>query len=347
MAITRSFGANGQFELTDWTEELNIVPNSWGTINALGIFAEEPVAEHSVTFEKITKDGALIIDRVRGDRSNVNKDYAREVHSFAVPHFPLSDYISPNDIQGKRAYGNPNAAETLAAVRSRKMERIARDHAWTLEAARAQALTLGTVYAPSGTVSQNWYTEFGKTQQTVNFQFSSSTLDVVGGVESVIAAIQDNGGMVTLSGVVFLCSPTWFAAFINHNKVQTAYTYFTSTGQANPLRERLASTAAASNTLAGHRTFEYAGAVFIEMRDAYNGTPLIPVDTAVAVPLGTEFFKTHYSPANRFFTVNTLGERLYMFETPSLDGTEIKIDTESNFVNALYRPELIIKITKS
>lgn len=347
MAITRSFGANGQFELTDWTEEINIIPNSWGTIQALGIFQDEPVAEHSVTFEKITKDGALIVDRVRGDRSNVNKDYAREVHSFAVPHFPLSDYISPNDIQGKRAYGNPNAAEALSFVRERKMERIMRDHAWTLEAARAQALTLGTVYAPNGTVAQNWYTEFGKTQQTVNFQFTSSTLDVVAGVESVIAAIQDNGGMVTLSGVAFLCSPTWFATFIAHNKVQTAYTYFTSTGQANPLRERLAPTAAAANTLAGHRTFEYAGAVFIEMRDAYNGVPLIPVDTAVAVPLGTDYFRTYISPANRFFTVNTLGERVYFFETPSLDGTEIKIDTEANFANALLRPELVIKVTKS
>ena len=347
MAITRSFGANGQFELTDWTEEINIIPNSWGTIQALGIFQDEPVAEHSVTFEKITKDGALIVDRVRGDRSNVNKDYAREVHSFAVPHFPLSDYISPSDIQGKRAYGNANEAESLANVRNRKMERIMRDHSWTLEAARAQALTLGTVYAPNGTVSQNWYTEFGKTQQTANFQFTSSTLDVVGGVESVIAAIQDNGGMVTLSGVAFLCSPTWFASFIAHNKVQTAYTYFTSTGQANPLRERLAATSAAANTLAGHRTFEYAGAVFIEMRDAFNGVPLIPVDTAVAVPLGTDYFRTYISPANRFFTVNTLGERAYFFETPSLDGTEIKIDTEANFANALLRPELVIKVTKS
>lgn len=347
MAITRSFGANGQFELTDWTEELNIIPNSWGTIQALGIFQDESVAEHTVTFEKITKDGALIVDRVRGDRHNVNRDYAREVHAFAVPHFPLSDYISPNDIQGKRAYGNPNEAETLAAVRMRKMERIMRDHAWTLEAARAQALTLGTVYAPNGTVSQNWFTEFGKTQTTVNFQFSSSTADVLGGVESVIAAIQDNGGMVTLSGVAFLCSPTWFASLISHAQIKTAYQYYTSTGQAQPLRERLASTAAASNTLAGHRTFEYGGAVFIEMRDAYNGVPLIPVDTAVAVPLGTDYFRTYFSPANRFFTVNTLAEQRYFFETPSLDGTEIKIDTESNFVNALMRPELVIKVTKS
>lgn len=347
MAITRSFGANGQFELTDWTQELNIIPNSWGTINALGIFQEESVAEHSVTFEKITKDGALIVDRVRGDRHNVNKDYAREVHSFVVPHFPLSDYISPNDIQGKRAYGNPNEAESLAYVRARKMERIARDHAWTLEAARAQALTLGTVYAPNGTVSQSWFTEFGKTQTTVNFAFTTSTTDVMGAIETVIAAIQDNGGLITMSGVVVLCAPNFFSALIAHPTTKTAYQYYTSSGQQQPLRERLAPTGAALDSLAMHRMFEYGGVTFIEMRDAYNGTPLIPTSTAVALPTGTDYFRTYFSPANRFFTVNTLGEKMYMFETPSLDGTEIKIDTEANFCNALMRPELVIKLTMS
>lgn len=341
--IIRSFG-NG-FELSDWTEELTIIPNQWGTLNELGIFQEEAVAEHVVTFEKVTKDGALIVDRVRGDRSNVNKDYAREIHTFAVPHFPLSDYISPSDIQGKRAYGNPGEAESIAAVRTRKMERIAQDHAWTLEAARAQALTLGTAYAPNGTVTQNWFTEFGKTQTAINFAFSSSTTDVLGTIETVIAAIQDNGGMISLSGIVVLCSPQWFAPLISHATTKTAFQYYTSTQ--SPLRDRLANTGAALNSLAMHREFQYGGVRFIEMRDAYNGVPLIPVNTAVAVPTGTPFFKTYFSPANRFFLTNTLGERQYMFETPSTDGTEIKIDTESNHISALLRPELVIALTKS
>jgi hypothetical protein len=167
MAIVRSFG-NG-FEVQDWTEEVNIIPNQWGTIGQLGIFAEEPVAEHVVVFEEIRKDGALIVDRVRGDRATVGKDYTRKLHTFAVPHFPYADSISPQDLQGRRAYGSPSEAENLAAVRARKMERIRQNHAWTLEAARAQAITLGTVYAPSGTVVQDWNTEFGVTRTSVDF----------------------------------------------------------------------------------------------------------------------------------------------------------------------------------
>lgn len=337
--IVRSFGSTGQFEVTDWTEELNIIPNSWGLIGQLGIFNDEPVAEHTVTFEEIQKSGAIIVDRVRGDRSNVNKDYVRKVHAFNVPHFPLSDLISPNDIQGKRAYGSPGEAEQLAYVRSRKMERIAMNHAWTLEAARAQALTLGTVYAPTGTVSQNWFTEFSKSQTTVDFAFTTSTTDVLARTEAVIAAIQDNGGAIQMTGIVVLCSPTWFAALISHASVKTAFQYYTSTQ--SPLRDRLGA------TTAYHRQFEFGGALFIEMRDAYNGTQLIPTNTAVAIPTGTEYFKTYFSPANRFGLVNTLGEKMYMFETPAMDGTQINIDSESNFVNALLRPELVIAITKS
>jgi hypothetical protein len=340
--IVRSFG-NG-FEVVDWTEELNIIPNQWGTIGKLGIFVEEPVAEHTVVFEAIKKDGALIVDRVRGDKANVNKDYTRTVHSFPVPHFPLSDYISPSDIQGKRAYGNPEQSEQLSLVRTRKMERIAQDHAWTLEAARAQALVSGTAYAPNGTVSQNWFTEFSKSQTTINFAFSTSTTDVLGVVESVIAAIQDNGGAIQFTGVVFLCSPTWFAALISHPTMKTAYQYYTTTGAQQPLRDRLAP---GGLSTAYHRVFEFNGATFIEMRDAYNGTALITADTAVAIPTGTEYFKTYFSPANRFGLVNTLGERMYMFETPAIDGTQITIDSESNHISALLRPELVIACTKS
>jgi len=145
MAITRSF-ANG-FEVVDYSEELVNIPNQWGTIGQLGLFQEEPVTEHVVVFEEITKDGALIVDRVRGDRGSVGKDASRKLHTFAVPHFPYDDYISPQDVQGKRAYGS-DQAETLEAVRVRKLERIRQNHAWTLEFARAQAITSATVYSP-------------------------------------------------------------------------------------------------------------------------------------------------------------------------------------------------------
>lgn len=335
--IVRSF--NNQFEVQDWTEEVNVVPNQWGTIGQMGIFQEEPVAEHVVVFEEITKDGALIVDRVRGDRATQAKQAGRKLHTFAVPHFPHDDSISPQDIQGKRAYGAPAEAETLEAVRARKMERIRQNHAWTLEYARAQAITAGTVYAPNGTVSQNWNTEFGVSRLSVDFLLGTSTTEVLDKINTCIAQIQDNTGGEIFTGTVVLTSPEFFAKLISHASVKTAYQYYSSTQE--PLRQRL------GGADAMHRVFEHGGTRFVEMRDTYAGQRLIPAGKAYMVPLGTNAFKTYFSPANRFGLVNTLGEQVYLFESRDNKGTKIELESESNFVNALLRPAMVVELTSS
>lgn len=337
MAITRDFG--NPFSVVDYTKEVNIIPNTWGTINSLNIFEVEPVAEQTVTFQEVSKDFGIILDRVRGDRANQNKDYSRKLHTFAVPHFPLDDQILPKDLQGKSAYTNLSEADTLDAVRMRKMERIRASHAATLEKARAQLLTAGTVYAPNGTVSQNWFTEMGVTQTVVGFDLNTSTTDVVAKVEAAIAAIQDNAGVISMSGIVALCSPTFFSALISHANVKQAFTYYSSTQE--PLRQRLS---AGGSVTAMHREFFYCGVRFIEMRDNLGGQ-LITANEAVFVPTGTDVFRTYFAPAERFGLVNTLGEQVYMFETPAANGTAIQIETESNFVNACMKPKLIVKAT--
>jgi hypothetical protein len=340
MAITRDFG--NPFNVVDYTKEVNIIPNTWGTINNLGIFEVEPVAEQVVTFQEVNRDFGLIVDRIRGDRSNVSKDYSRKLHTFAVPHFPLEDAIFPKDIQGKSAYSSLTEAETLDGVRMRKMERIRNSHAVTLEKARAQLLTAGTAYAPSGTVSQNFFTEFGVTQKVVDFTLGTSTSEITAKIEECIAAIQDNAGMIQMSGVVALCSPVFFAKLIAHVNIKDAYKFYSSTQE--PLRQRLA---AGGSVVAMNREFFHMGVRFIEMRDSYAGTPLIPSGDAVFVPTGTDVFRTYFAPAERFGLVNTLGEQVYMFENAAPNGTMIEIETESNFINAAMKPALIIRAFSS
>lgn len=336
MAITRSF-ANG-FEVVDWTQEINIIPNQWGTIGQLGLFQEESVAEHVVVFEEINKDGALIVDRVRGDRAQQGKDAVRKLHTFAVPHFPYDDMISPQDLQGKRAYG-ADGVEVLEAVRTRKMERIRQNHAWTLEYARAQAITQGTVYSPSGTVSQDWNAEFGVTRTSVDFVLGTTGTEVLDKINTVITTILENAQGAMVGGVVVLASPEFFSKLIAHASVKTAYQYYQSTQE--PLRQRV------GGALTMHREFTHGGLRFVEMRDSYAGQRLIPAGMAYAVPTGSDAFKTYFSPANRFGLVNTLGEQLYMFENADAKGTKIEIETESNFVNALLRPSMVVNITSS
>lgn len=335
--IIRNFQNN--FEVSDWTTELVTIPNQWGTIGQLGLFQEEGVEANVVQFEEITKDGGLLVDMVRGQRAAVGKDASRKVRSWPIPHFPYDEYISPSDIKGKRAYANEGAEETLAAVRARKLERVAQNHAWTLEYARAKLLTVGDVYAPNGTVVMNYFTEFGVSQTSVDMLFGTPTTQQIGKIEAGIAQIQDNMFGSNYNGYVGLCSPGFFAKLISHATVVNAYQYYTSTQE--PLRTRL------GGALTTRRTFEYGGVLWIEMRDNYAGNPLITAGEAVLIPTGSDIFKTYFAAANKFDLQGTLGERMYAFEYPGQKGDKIEIESESNFLNAVTRPACVVRMYSS
>lgn len=335
---TRSF--TNQFEVTDYTQELVSIPNTWGLVNELGIFRNEPVSQHTVTVESRNGSLALVGDKMRGERANVNKDDTRVLRTFAVPHFPVDDAVKPEDIQGKRAYGSDNMAETEANVIASKLQRIRQNHAATLEKARCYALTTGAIYAPNGTVSGNYFTEFGITQKSIDFTLGTSTTDLIGKVEEGIAHQQDSilsGESIT--GVVVLCSPEWFAKFIASPKIADAFRYYSSTQE--PLRNRLGSGV--------YRRFEFGGATFLEYRGVFNdGSRLIPTGEAVMVPTGTnDTFISYFSPANKFSLVNTLGEEAYAFTYRNSTDSEITIETEHNHLALVRRPQVLVKLTTS
>lgn len=333
MPTVRSF--EKPFELVDYTQELNLIPNTWGLINELGIFRNESVAQHSITIESKAGTLGVIADQVRGARAAVNKDEVAALRSFAIPHFPLDDYISPQDLQGKRAYGTADSAETEAAVIARKMARIRQNHAVTLEVARAFALTNGQIYAPNGTVVGDYYTDFGVTRKVVDFVLGTTTTDVAAKGEEVIAHIQDNilSGE-TVTSVFALCSPEFFAKLIAQAGVKEAYKYYSSTQE--PLRNRLGSGV--------FRRFVHSGIEYIEYRGSYNGTRLIPAGDAYFLPNGTsDTFISYFSPANKFSHVNTLGEQAYMFTYRDSKDEKIEVQSEHNALHLLRRPQVVCR----
>lgn len=337
MATIRSF--EKPFELVDYTEELLMIPNTWGLINELGIFRSESVAQHSITVESTAGTLALVTDQVRGARNTMNTDDARQLRSFAIPHFPLDDYVTPQDVQGKRAYGSPDAAETEAAVIARKLARIRMNHSVTLEAARAYAITNGAIYAPNGTVVGNYYTDFGVTRKEIDFVLGTGTTDILAKSEEAIAHIQDNilNGEV-VNGIVAICSPEFFAKLISHATVKEAYKYYTSTQE--PLRQRLGTGL--------YRRFVHGSITYIEYRGSYNGSRLIPAGDAYFLPTGTaDMFISYFSPANKFSHVNTLGEEAYAFTYRGQTDENITIQTESNALHLVRRPQAVVRANSS
>lgn len=341
MPITRSYG--NAFEVVDYTQELQLIPLAPTLLNDTGLFAEEMLSTHTVTFEEVAQSIGLVGDTYRGSKPQANNDDNRKIRSYPLAHFAVTDSILPQDIQSKRAYGSQDAAETEAAVMARKMERIVKSFEQTLEAARFSTLTTGNIYAPNGTIAGNFFNDFGVTQTVVDFDLDVATTDVVSKVETVIAVMQDNantGDVIT--GVIGYCSPEFFSAFIAHAKIQQAYQYFSATEGQMIQRNR----AGAGTGL--YREFTYAGVRLIETRQQIGGQRLIPANEAVFVPVGTtDSFVTYFGPCSKLDFVNTMAERTYMFQYRDPKGERLELDASSDFINVLRRPKLVVKATRT
>ena len=334
--IIRDYG-NG-FKVTDLTEELVSIPNEYGLINQLGIFDVEPVSQHTVTFEASDRVIGLIGDKVRGERNNVSKDGKRVMRSYAIPHFPLDDYITPQDVQGQRAYGE-EGVERLASVQARKLTTIRKSHAATLETARAKMITSGDIYAPNGTVVGNVYTDFGVTRKQVAMDLTNAVTDVLGKQREIVDHIQDNimsGEMPT--EIVAICSSGFFDKYVDNAQVKEAYKFYTSTQE--PLRNGT------------WDQFRHGSLTLIRYDGSYkdangNSVALIPADEAYFIPLGTaDSFKTYFSPANKFDLANTLGEQAYVFVYEDGKGSKIEIESEANLLNLMKRPQCVVRAVK-
>ena len=341
MSIIRSY--TNAFEVVDYTQELQIIPNSWTLLNDSGLFSEEFLSTNTVTFEEQAQTLGLIGDQFRGAKPQANKDDNRKIRSYPIAHFPIVDAVKPEDIQGKRAYGTDSVAETEAAVLARKMNRIRKNMDITMEVGRFSTLTTGNLYAPNGTIAGNLFTDFGITQKSVDFVLGTAGTDVVAKVEEVIAYMQDNantGDVIT--GIIAYCSPEWFAKLIAHAKIQAAYQYFSATEGQMIQRNR----AGGNNGL--YREFTYAGIRFVEVRTVLAGQRLIPAGEVVFLPMGTsDTFVSYFGPANRMDFVNTTAERGYMFTFKDPKGNGIDIDGEFNVTHFIKRPALVIKGTTS
>lgn len=334
--LIRSF-ANGN-EIADWTEELNVLPNKHGTVQQLGLFQEEGVVGSVVEFEEITTTEGVLVDVVRGQRATVGTDQTSKIRAWAIPHFNHDDSILPGDIKMKRAYGSPDQMDTLAAARVRKMQRIQAIHAATHELARCKLITTGDVYAPNGTVSMNYYTEFGVTREVKNFALTTGSTKVIAKGEEVIGYMEDNAAGASFSGVIGLASNEFFDQLITHASVETAYAYYKD-GDQQPLRNRL-------GLVGTQRTFYFGGITYIEVRGSVAGTRLIPANECYFVPSGSDIFKTYFGGANKFSLLNTVGEKFYLFEK-LIDDDSYELKSETNFLNALTRPQLVVKATAS
>jgi hypothetical protein len=325
----------GGYDMATMTSAVNLIPNTYGRIRQLGLFAAEPVRTRTIIVEESNGLLTLLKSQPVGGPAPRAKHGKAKMRSFIIPHIPYEDQILPSDIQGQREAGtiNPKVLETVMASRLTQMRG---SHAITEEHLLMGAVK-GIIIDADGSTLYNLFTEFSITPKTVDFALDVGTTNVAGKCREVIRHIEDNLMGDVMTGVRCLCDSTFFDALISHDEVEK---FFLNHAQAIQL------TGSGADPRKG---FIFGGITFEEYRatatDPVTGSAraFIAAGYAHFFPVGTmNSFKEHFAPADHMETVNTFGLPLYAWQTMDPKGKFVDIITESNPLPMCRRPAVLV-----
>lgn len=318
------------FSLQTLTAAVQHLPYQPGRIEKLGLFGVDSINTLTVSIEQ--KNGVLELVDVtqRGAPASPIAHESRSIRSFAVPHIALPDYLTADQITGVRSFGTESEEETLVKVLGQRMQPMRNSIEYTIESHRLAAIK--GQYMNAGGALTSLFTEFGVSQQTLDFDISGTTAtNVRAKVLTMMEYIEDALGGLSFSGIRVLCGKTFWAELIEYKTVKETYL---NTQQASALRGD------------PRMEFEFGGVIF----ERYRGTSAVKIEDgeAYAIPEGvSDLFITRFAPGDFIGAAGTLGQRLYARQWERNDGRGIEIEVQSNPLNLCTRPRAVIKLTNT
>jgi hypothetical protein len=321
------------------TDAILKLPHQPTRIAQLGLFRSRGISTLSVIVEE--KDGqlSLIPAGPRGAPTTTIGRNSRTARSFVVPHLARESTVYADEVQGVRVMGSENEAEAVQTVVNDRLVDLRKMHDVTLEYHRIGALKGQILDADGTTVIYNLFTEFGVSQQTKDFAFSSGSTDVRQKAVEAARLVEGELGGQPYTRLRAFCSSGFFDALVGHANVKTAFQY--QEGRA---------------ILAGdlrYVGFEFGGIIWEEYRGSVTGSDgnakaFIPTNEAILFPEGPDIYTTYFAPADFVETVNTIGLPLYAktFIDPELQ-RYARIHTQSNPLAMCLRPRAVIRLTQS
>ena len=147
-----------------------------------------------------------------------------------------------------------------------------------------------------------------------------------------------------LDGFAVICDPLFFKALTTNEYITEIFAQAQLLGRQDLMVGRLGNSLGLDKR---YRSFNYGGVEFIEYKGTVAGQALIPANTGIAIPLGTELGRLHFAPANKFNAggVNTVSQASYVWERMDDRQTKIELESETNFAAVLERPDLVRTVT--
>jgi hypothetical protein len=315
------------------TMALDKIPRIPGRVGQMGLFEEVGIAETEIVIEEYNGAIALIPKSDRGGPGQPIKGDGRTARELKTIHVQADKAVKADDVTGVRAFGSSNV-RTLADKVNRDSAKLRRNIEITQEYQRMGALQGVILDSDGSTTIYNLFTEFGVSETTVDFAFTTATTDIRGLCMDIARAIEDAIGGAAYTGIHCFCGATWFDALTSHAKVEDALKYYESGAQQmkNDVR----------------RGFTYGGITFEEYRHTVSGVAFLPATQARAFPVGMMGgYQSVYSPADFLDAVGGMGQPFYarMYENPG--GKSMQLEVQTNAIHVPAYPAALIKCTQS
>lgn len=319
------------FSLSELTAAINMIPHVPSQLGDSGLFEYQGVSTLTVQIERQGSVIDLVPAKPRGSSGTAIGRNTRDLRSFVLPHLPLEDAVLADEVQGVRAFGSENGPTPLQQRIMEVMTKGSQRMDKTMEWQRVGAMK-GLVYDADGTtVLYNFFTEFGVTQNTMDFELDSGTTQVRVKCSQALDKIEDELEGVSFTGAIGYCGRSFWESLISHQSVKETYLNWQEAA-----------------TLRGdpRDSFEFGGVRWVKYRGAANGAQMIGANDAYIVPTGVSgLLLGRFGPADYEDTVNTIGLPKYAMGIPKRNRKGLDIEMQSNPMHFCTRPRAIIKAT--
>ncbi|MGN7870541.1 major capsid protein [Paracoccus sp. 22332] len=344
---------NDAFSVVQLTQSINRIRFKAGRIGQMGLFGVDRIST-TVAMVEVMDNGLLRIvgPTPRGGPGNTLPKGDRDLIPLLVPHFEINDAVNADEVQNIRAFGTESDLETVVAKVNQRQALHVDSFALTEEHTRMGAITGQIVYqkASDGKLYMaplNLYTAFGiAAPAAVAFDMDSTDGTLRKQTQDVIRQMGNIMGGSMFSRVHAFVGDDFFDRLLMAPEIRDS---FKGTSEAEWLRAQKVTHGLDG---ASWGAFEYGGIVFENYRGGtYKNTAdedvsFIPADEARFFPVGVPgLFQTVYAPADYEETVNTLGERLYTKQWPSLNGKRRELESQMNALQYCSNPGVLIRGT--
>jgi hypothetical protein len=332
--LANAFSSSGIFDLVSLTKAVNRIPTTPTHIGDMGIFAPKGIKTTTAVIEEMNSKIALVAETQRGGPGVVVSPAKRTARPISVGHIQVDGGLDADDILGVRAFGSESQEQVWATKVNDELAAMKTYVDVTREYRRVNALHGQILDADGSTVLTNLFTEFGITETTVDFAFTTATTDIRGKCLDVKREIDKGiGGSAVVTEVRAICGATWFDALTSHATVKAAYDNWE----------------AAADRLGGdmRKGFTFGGITFEEYTATVSGNAFVNASQARFFPIGQGLYEEYFAPADYVEAVGTIGQEFYAKSALRKMEKGIDLEVQSNPLPIAFFPLALVKGTQS